>query len=44
MMSTAFGGNLKAGFLFSLVFPITLMVMVFILMKYFKKPEQNSNN
>ena len=44
MMSTAFGGNLKAGFLFSLIFPITLMVMVFILMKYFKKPEQNSNN
>ena len=44
MMSTAFGGNLKAGFLFSLVFPITLMVMVFILMKYFKKPEQNRNN
>lgn len=44
MMSTAFGGNLKAGFLFSLIFPITLMVMVFILMKYFKKPKQNSNN
>lgn len=39
MMSTAFGGNLKAGFLFSLIFPITLMVMVFILMKYFKKPD-----
>ena len=44
MMSTALGGNLKAGFLFSLIFPITLMVMVFILMKYFKKPDQNSNN
>ena len=39
MMSTAFDGNLKAGFLFSLIFPITLMVMVFILMKYFKKPD-----
>ena len=44
MMSTAFGGNLKAGFLFSLIFPITLMVMVFILMKYFKKPEKTDNN
>lgn len=44
MMSTAFGGNLKAGFLFSLIFPITLMVMVFILMKYFKKPEKSDNN
>lgn len=44
MMSTAFGGNLKAGFLFSLIFPITLMVMVFILMKYFKKPEKADNN
>lgn len=39
MMSTAFDGNLKAGFLFSLIFPITLMVMVFILMKYFKNPD-----
>ena len=44
MMSTAFGGNLKAGFLFSLIFPITLMIMVFILMKYFKKPEKIDNN
>ena len=44
MMSTAFGGNLKAGFLFSLIFPITLMIMVFILMKYFKKPEKTDNN
>ena len=44
MMSTAFGGNLKAGFLFSLIFPITLMVMVFILMRYFKKPEKADNN
>jgi MFS family permease len=39
MMSTVFGGNLKMGFLFSLIFPITLMVMVVILMKYFKKPQ-----
>ena len=38
MMSTAFGGNLKAGFLFSLIFPVTLIVMVVILMKHFKKP------
>jgi MFS family permease len=44
MMSTAFDGNLKAGFLFSLIFPITLMIMVFILMKYFKKPEKTDNN
>ena len=42
MMSTAFGGNLKAGFLFSLIFPITLMVMVFILMKYFISASNNS--
>jgi MFS family permease len=39
MMSTVFGGNLKMGFLFSLIFPITLMIMVIILMKYFKKPQ-----
>lgn len=39
MMSTVFGGNLKMGFLFSLIFPITLMIMVVILMKYFKKPQ-----
>lgn len=39
MVSNAFGGNLKAGFLFSLIFPITLIVMVIILIKYFKKPE-----
>lgn len=40
MISTAFGGNLKMGFLFSLIFPVTLMVMVIILMKYFKKPQK----
>ena len=39
MISTAFDGNLKMGFLFSLIFPITLMIMVVILMKYFKKPQ-----
>ncbi|MBQ8567510.1 MAG: MFS transporter [Clostridia bacterium] len=39
MISTAFDGNLKMGFLFSLIFPITLMIMVIILMKYFKKPQ-----
>jgi hypothetical protein len=38
-MSTVFDGNLKMGFLFSLIFPITLMIMVVILMKYFKKPQ-----
>jgi MFS family permease len=42
MMSTAFDGNLKMGFLFSLIFPITLMVMVIILTKYFKKPEMTN--
>ena len=41
MMSTAFGGNLKIGFLFSLVFPVTLAIMVLILMRYFKKPTNN---
>jgi len=40
MISTAFDGNLKMGFLFSLIFPVTLMVMVIILMKYFKKPQK----
>ena len=39
MISTAFDGNLKMGFLFSLIFPITLMIMVVILMKCFKKPQ-----
>lgn len=39
MISAAFDGNLKMGFLFSLIFPITLMIMVVILMKYFKKPQ-----
>ena len=39
MISNAFDGNLKMGFLFSLIFPITLMIMVVILMKYFKKPQ-----
>ncbi len=39
MMSTAFDGNLKYGFLCSLIFPVTLMIMVFILMKFFKKPD-----
>ncbi len=41
MMSTAFDGNLKMGFLFSLIFPLTLMIMVIILMRYFKKPQPN---
>ena len=41
MVSNAFDGNLKAGFLFSLIFPITLIIMVIILMKYFKKPQNN---
>lgn len=41
MMSTAFGGNLKMGFLCSLVFPVTLVIMVLILMRYFKKPTNN---
>jgi len=40
MISTAFDGNLKMGFMFSLIFPITLIVMVLILMKYFKKPQE----
>lgn len=41
MMSTAFGGDLKMGFLCSLIFPVTLAIMVIILMKYFKKPSNN---
>ena len=39
MISTAFNGNLKIGFLFGLIFPITLMLMIIILVKFFKKPE-----
>lgn len=36
-VSDAFGGELKAGFLFSMIFPITLAVMVLILKKSFKR-------
>jgi len=42
MMSTAFDGNLKMGFLCSLIFPVTLMIMVAILTKFFKKPEKTN--
>lgn len=36
-VSDAFGGELKAGFLFSMIFPITLAAMVLILKKSFKR-------
>ena len=38
-VSDAFGGELKAGFLFSMIFPITLAIMVTVLKKFFKKDE-----
>ena len=38
-VSDAFGGELKAGFLFSMIFPITLAIMVVVLKKFFKKDE-----
>lgn len=38
-VSDAFGGQLKAGFLFSMIFPITLAVMVVVLKKFFTKKE-----
>lgn len=36
-ISDAFGGELKAGFLFAMLFPITLAIMVILLKKIFKK-------
>jgi MFS family permease len=36
-ISDAFGGELKAGFLFSMIFPIILALMVLLLKKHFKK-------
>ena len=38
-VSDEFGGELKAGFLFSMIFPITLAIMVTVLKKFFKKDE-----
>jgi MFS family permease len=39
-ISDAFGGELKAGFLFSMIFPIILATMVILLKKHFKKNDK----
>ena len=36
-ISDAFGGELKAGFLFAMIFPITLAIMVVLLKRFFKE-------
>lgn len=38
-ISDIFGGNLKVGFLFAMIFPITLALMVLLLKKCFKKTD-----